>query len=161
VPEPFPPSNPLETSGYNAPALTDWTGNGQYDLFVGVLGGSSDANASLADNFYFYEHTGTEYRLRSRQFVGGLDVGSESATAVGDLDGDGTADVLVANKIEPTEGATSRVSRLSRQQEAGAPVYQLDGHLDLPSAYQYAPALGDLTGDGPPTSCWVRGGRRG
>ncbi len=148
TPEAFPPSNPLETSGYNAPTLTDWTGNGQFDLFVGVLGGSSDANASLADNFYFYEHTGEEYRLRSRQFVGGLDVGSESATAAGDLDGDGGTDVLVANKIEPTEGATSRVYRLSRQQDAGSPEYQVDGHLDLPSAYQFAPALGDLTGDG-------------
>jgi hypothetical protein len=148
VPEPFPPSNPLKTSGYNAPALTDWTGNGQFDLFVGVLGGSSNANASLADNFYFYEHTGDRYRLRTQQFVGGLDVGSESATAVGDLDGDGTSDVLVANKIEPTEGATSRVYRLTRRLDAGSPVYRVDGHLDLPSAYQYAPALGDLTGDG-------------
>jgi hypothetical protein len=148
APEPFPPSNPLKTSGYNAPALTDWTDNGRLDLFIGVLGGADDANASLADNFYFYENTGTTYRLRTRQFVGGLDVGSESATATGDLDGDGDADVLVANKIEPTQGATSWIYRLSRQQDAGAPAYRIDGHLDLPSAYHYAPALGDLTGDG-------------
>jgi hypothetical protein len=148
TPESFPPSNPLTTSGYNAPALTDWTGNGQFDLFVGVLGGSSDANASLADNFYFYEHTGDAYRLRTRQFVGGIDVGSESAPVVGDLDGDGGSDVLLANKIEPTEGTTSRVYRLSREQDGGAPEYRIDGHLDLPAAYQYAPALGDLTDNG-------------
>jgi len=148
APEAFPPSNPLETSGYNAPALTDWTGNGRLDLFVGVLGGSSDANASLADNFYFYEHRADGYQLRTEQFVGGLDIGSESATAVGDLDGDGTPDVLVANKIEPTEGATSWVYRLPRRSSGSSSAYQLDGHLDLPSAYHYAPALGDLTGDG-------------
>jgi hypothetical protein len=148
TPEPFPPPNPLKTSGYNAPALADWTGDGQLDLFVGVLGGSDDANASLADNFYFYENQGDGYRLRTRQFVGGLDVGSESAVAVGDLTGDGGDDVLLANKIEPTEGSTSRIYRLSRGREGGSISYQLDGHLDLPAAYHYAPALGDLTGDG-------------
>ncbi len=147
-PTPFPPSNPLETSGYNAPALTDWTENGRLDLIVGVLGGSSNANTSLADNFYFYENQADGYQLRTKQFVGGLDVGSESAAAVGDLDGDGTTDVLAANKIEPTEGATSRVYRLSRRSSGSSPAYQRDGHLDLPSAYHYAPALGDLTGDG-------------
>ena len=147
-PQPFPPNDPLQTSGYNAPALTDWTGNGELDLFVGVLGGSQDANASLAENFYFYENTGTEYRLRTRQFVGGVDVGSESDVAVGDLNGDGTLDLLLANKIDPKRGETSVVYRLSNEGTSTAPVYRRDGALDLPSAYHYAPALGDLTGDG-------------
>ncbi len=143
-PEPFPPSNPLKTSGYNAPALTDWTGNGQLDLFVGVLGGADDANASLADNFYFYEHRTDGYHLRSRQFVGGLDVGSESSVAMGDLNGNGAPDLLVANKIDPKQGATSRIYRLVRTDST----YERRGSLDLSSAYHYAPALGDLTGDG-------------
>lgn len=148
-PEPFPPSNPLKTSGYNAPALTDWTGNGRFDLLVGVLGGADDANASLADNFYFYEHREDGYRLRTRQFVGGLDVGSESSVAVGDLDGSGTPDLLVANKIDPKQGETSRLYRITNVGSSEAPEYRRDGALDLPSAYHYAPALGDLTGDGP------------
>jgi hypothetical protein len=147
-PEAFPPPDPLTTSGYNAPALSDWTGDGRLDLFIGVLGGSEDANTSLADNFYFYENQGDGYQLRTRQFVGGLDVGSESAVAVGDVTGDGRPDALVANKIEPTAGATSRVYRLTRSDSARSPTYRLDGHLDVPAAYHYAPALGDLTGDG-------------
>jgi hypothetical protein len=147
-PTPFPRSNPLKTSGYNAPALTDWTGNGRLDLFVGVLGGANDANTSLADNFYFYAHTADGYRLRSRQFVGGLDVGSESAVAAGALAGDGAPDLLVANKIAPDRGATSEVHRLENVGTAAAPAYRRTGVLDLPSAYHYAPALGDLTGDG-------------
>ena len=146
-PEQFPPSNPILTSGYNAPALTDWTGNGEIDLFVGVLGGSNDANTSLADNFYFYEHTGDRYRLRTRQFVGGLDVGSESTVALGDLDDTGSTDALVANKIDPDEGETSLAYPLTH---AGPNEEKLHKQqpLDLPDAYHYAPALGDLTGDG-------------
>lgn len=147
-PEPFPPGNPLKTSGYNAPALTDWTGNGRLDLFVGVLGGSSNANASLADNFYFYEQTDTGYQLRTRQFVGGLDVGSESSVAIGDLDGDGILDGLIANKIDPKKGETSLVYRIRGRTSNEQPAYQLGDPLDLPNAYHYAPALGDLTGDG-------------
>jgi len=149
-PEPFPPAEPLKTSGYNAPALTDWTGNGRLDLFIGVLGGADDAKNSLADNFYFYEHRSGGYRLRTRQFVGGIDVGSESSVAAGDLDGDGAPDLLVANKIDPTEGSTSRVYRLRNTGSSRAPRYRWDGTLDLPSAYHYTPALGDLTGDGAP-----------
>lgn len=147
-PEPFPPSNPMKTSGYNAPALTDWTGNGRLDLFVGVLGGAADANESLADNFYFYEHQPDGYRLRSRQFVGGLDVGSESSVAVGDLTGNGRVDLLVANKIDPKDGATSRLYRLTNTGTGSTPTYKRSGTVDLPSAYHYAPALGDLTGNG-------------
>ena len=149
-PQPFPPSNPLQTSGYNAPALTDWTGNGELDLFVGVLGGARDANASLAENFYFYENTGSRYRLRTRQFVGGVDVGSESDVAVGDIDDDGTLDVLLANKIDPNRGETSVVYRIMNDGTPTAPAYQMDGSVDLPAAYHYAPALGDLSGDGVP-----------
>lgn len=146
-PEPFPPSNPLKTSGYNAPALTDWTGNGLLDVFVGVLGGADDANASLADNFYFYEHQSDGYRLRSRQFVGGVDIGSESSVAVGDITGTGRPDLVAANKIDPEHGETSRLYRFLREGSNDSPVYRHSGSVDLPSAYHYAPALGDLTGD--------------
>jgi hypothetical protein len=146
-PERFPPQNPILTSGYNAPALTDWTGNGEIDLFVGVLGGSSNANTSLADNFYFYENTGDGYRLRTKQFVGGLDVGSESTVALGDLDGDGRTDALMANKIDPDEGATSLVYPLTHTGSKGTNLRKQEP-LSLPNAYRYAPALGDLTDDG-------------
>jgi hypothetical protein len=145
-PEQFPMSTPILTSGYNAPAFTDWTENGWPDLFVGVLGGSNDANSSLADNFYFYEHTEGGYALRTRQFVGGLDVGSESTVALDDLDGDGTTDALVANKIDPDQGKTSLAYPLMHTGEG--PGVRKEDALDLPDAYHYVPALGDLTGDG-------------
>jgi len=145
-PERFPLQNPVLTSGYNAPALADWTGNGEIDLFVGVLGGSSNANTSLADNFYFYENMGDRYRLRTKQFAGGLDVGSESTVALGDLDGDGRTDALVANKIDPDKGETSFVYPLIHASSKDTKLRKQEP-LSLPDAYHYAPALGDLTGD--------------
>jgi hypothetical protein len=145
-PERFPTSTPILTSGYNAPAFTDWTGNGRPDLFVGVLGGSNNSNSSLSDNFYFYEHLDDGYALRTRQFVGGLDIGSESTVALGDLDGNGTTDALVANKIDPDQGETSLAYPLLQAREGSG--LRKGTPLDLPNAYHYAPALGDLTGDG-------------
>ncbi len=149
-PRSFPYSNPLSTSGYNAPALTDWTGNGQLDLFVGVLGGAHDANSSLSENVYFYEQTNSGFQLRTRQFVGGIDVGSESTVAMGDIDNDGTLDALVANKIDPDRGETSMVYRFENTGSVDAPRYRRGAPLDLPETYHYAPALGDLTDDGTP-----------
>ncbi len=148
-PEPFPPSDPLATSGYNAPAVADWGDDGDPDLFVGVLGGAFDANTTLSDNFHFFRHTADGFTHETGQFLGALDVGSESTVATGDLDGDGDLDALVGNKIDPQHTQTSRVYVLENTGAPTAPSYQLRGALDgLPTAYHLAPALGDLNGNG-------------
>jgi hypothetical protein len=67
---------------------------------------------------------------------------------VGDLDGDGADDLLLANKIDPDSTSTSLVYRFMNNGTAGEPALQQDGLLDLPEGYHYAPALGDLDGDG-------------
>ena len=148
-PEPFPPSNPVSSSGYNAPTLTDWGQNGTTDLFVGVLGGAYSANTTLADNLHFYQRQGDgSFNLITKRFVSMIDVGNESIPAFGDLDGDGDQDFLIANKIDPDSTSTSLVYRFENEGSATAPEYQMEGTLDLPEAYHYAPALGDLDGDG-------------
>jgi hypothetical protein len=149
-PQPFPPSDPVKTSGYNAPTLADWNGDGTLDLFVGVLGGAFDANTTLAQNFLYYERASGSFRKRTEQFLGAVDVGSESATAWADVDGDGDLDGLIANKIDPAQGQTSRVYVLENTGSSGAPSYRMRSPLALPNAYHYSPALGDLTGDGTP-----------
>jgi hypothetical protein len=150
-PEPFPPSDPLATSGYNAPAVTDWGNDGDPDLFVGVLGGAFDANTTLSDNFHFFRHTADGFTHETGQFLGALDTGSESTVAMGDLDGDGDLDGLVANKIDPRRTQTARVYLLENTGAPTAPSYQLRDALDgLPAAYHFAPALGDLDDDGTP-----------
>jgi len=148
-PRPFPLSDPISTSGYNAPTLADWGQDGDLDLFVGVLGGAYSANTTLADNFHFYERSADgAFRHQTARFVHSIDVGSESIPAAGDLDGDGDTDLLLANKIDPDSTSTSLVYRFENQGTPGQPAFQQTGLLDLPEGYHYAPALGDLNGDG-------------
>ncbi|MDZ7772536.1 MAG: VCBS repeat-containing protein [Balneolaceae bacterium] len=148
-PQPFPLSNPLETSGYNAPAFADWGGDGDVDLFVGVLGGAYNANTTLANNFHFYEQGDDgSFSLRSRRFLDMIDAGSESMAATGDLDGDGDGDLLMANRIDPGNRNSSIVVRYENRSGDGGPALHRADTLQLPEAYHYAPALGDLDGDG-------------
>lgn len=147
-PKPFPPSNPVQTSGYNAPTLADWENDGDMDLFLGVLGGAYNANLTLSDNLYFYEQEEGDFSLQTRQFINMIDVGDESIPASGDLDGDGDMDVLLANKIDPANQKTSVIYRFENLGTASEPEFQMTGTLDLPTAYHYAPVLGDVNGDG-------------
>ena len=148
-PVPFPRPEPVASSGYNAPALTDWTGNGQLDLFIGVLGGAYDPNSTLSDNFYYYEaHDDGTHTKRTERFLNGIDVGSETSAAFGDLTGNGAPDMLLANRIAPDDRQTSHVFFFENTGTASAPQLQKRHILDLPPNYHHAPALADLTGNG-------------
>lgn len=136
------------TSGYNVPALTDIDGDGDLDLFLGIIGGAFNPNRTAADNVHFYERTAAGYELRTRRYVDGIDVGSESVVTFGDVDGDGDPDMLVGNKLDP---ATLRRGRLYVFENEGGPRdprFRLADTLDLAASYNYAPALADLDGDG-------------
>ena len=103
-PVPYPPEAPMSTSGYNAPAFSDLDGDGDEDMFVGVLGGAFNPNLTAADNFYFFKREqGFDYTLTSQRFLYGLDVGRESIPTFVDLDGDGDQDMILSNKIEPED----------------------------------------------------------
>ena len=149
-PRAFPPDNPVSTSGYNAPALADLDADGDLDFLVGVLGGAFNANRSTIENLLYYEHTESGYQLQTERFLAMLDVGSESTLALADFDGDGDSDLLVANKLDPDGLQTSYVVRLENVGSAAQPAFQLADTLALPEAYHYAPAAGDLDGDGDP-----------
>ncbi|MFQ5889191.1 MAG: FG-GAP repeat domain-containing protein [Gemmatimonadota bacterium] len=146
-PVPFPPARPLRTSGYNAPTFGDVDGNGTVDLLVGVLGGAYNPILTAADNLYLLDGE-AEFGLRTRRFLNGVDVGSESIPAVGDLDGDGDLDLLLANKIDPDDPHTSRVYRFDNVGTVERPRFRLAGSLDLGGLYHYSPALADLDADG-------------
>jgi hypothetical protein len=77
-----------------------------------------------------------------------IDVGSESAPTLVDLDGDGDLDMLLANKIDPGAVETSRIYRLENIGSPRKPAFQLRGSLDITGDFHLSPAAGDLDGDG-------------
>ncbi|MFQ5678722.1 MAG: FG-GAP repeat domain-containing protein [Gemmatimonadota bacterium] len=148
-PLPFPPENPLATSGYNAPTFGDVDRDGDLDLLVGVIGGAFDPNRTTVENLYFLEQgAGGRFEERTRRFLTQVDVGSESLPALADLDADGDLDLLLSNKIEPGDRQTSRIYKFANEGTAREPVFRLVGPLPMEGSYHYAPALGDLDADG-------------
>jgi hypothetical protein len=151
----YPPSNPVQTSGYNVPHLADLDGDDDLDLFVGVLGGSG-AGSNAVENLLYLENEGTDaqpaYTLRTRRFLSTLDVGAVSAPALVDLDDDGDRDLVVGNNQEP--GATS--ARLHHFENVGTsttPVFERRPAPLLPDAesgFHFVPAFSDVDADGDP-----------
>jgi hypothetical protein len=148
-PRPFPLDDPIRTSGYNAPTFGDVDGDGDLDLLMGILGGAYNANTTTADNLLlFVQGDGGRFTLESQRFVSQIDVGSESVPTLVDLDADGDLDLLVGNKIDPTDLADSHVFLFENVGTSDAPEFRAAGELELEGAYHNAPAFGDLDGDG-------------
>ncbi|MGD2047676.1 MAG: FG-GAP-like repeat-containing protein [Gemmatimonadota bacterium] len=149
-PTPFPTSEPLKTSGYNAPTLGDPDGDGDPDLLVGVLGGAFNPNTTLVENLHWLEQGAAgEFTDRTSRFIGTVDVGSESVPVLVDLDGDGDLDLLVGNRIEPDDPQNGALHRFVNRGGATSPSLAWDGRLDgLGAGYHRIPAFGDLDGDG-------------
>ncbi len=145
-PLPWPVGAPITTSGYNAPTFGDTDGDGDDEVIIGVLGGAYNPVRTAADNLYLLRRDPGGWTVATRRLIGQIDVGSESVPAVGDVDGDGDVDVLLANKIDPRDMQSARVYLL---ENGGASGFRLVGSLPgVQGAFHFAPALADLDGDG-------------
>jgi uncharacterized protein (DUF2141 family) len=147
-PSAFPAGSPVATSGYNAGEFADLDGDGDTDLVVGVIGGAYDPSRTAIENTYLVERTADGWSLATRRLLRMIDVGSESVPALGDVDGDGDLDLLVGGKIEGSDPTTASVRFLENVGDATSPSFRERGRLAMRGGFQYAPALGDLYGDG-------------
>jgi hypothetical protein len=148
----FPLGNPLLTSGYNAPAfgkISGGQGGDTLELIVGVLGGAYNPILTAADNIYYMIRSpGGDWQIRSRHLLPIIDVGSESIPALIDMDDDGDLDLLLANKVDPSGTVTSHIYEFENTGSSKEPSFAMRGALPFEGQYHYAPAFGDLNGDG-------------
>ena len=144
----FPLSEPLKTSGYNAPTIGDVDGDGDQDLLVGALGGAFNPNTTTTDNLYYLEQSEPGlFTAQTSRFVSMIDVGSESIPVVVDLDGDQDLDILIGNKIEQGDPQNGKVYQLINEGTPGSPRFQMSGEFDVGGGYHFLPAFADLDGD--------------
>ena len=149
-PQPFPGSDPVSTSGYNAPALGDLDQDGDLDLLMGVLGGAFNPNRTTVENLYRIDQGPDDsFTVVTDRLIHTVDVGSESLPAFADLDEDGDLDLLLSNKIEPEDPSSGRLFVFENVGSSEDPRFHKRGAVEgLIPAYHYAPAFGDLDGDG-------------
>ena len=144
----FPASTPFVSSGFNASAFGDVTGDGRADLVVGVVGGAFGRNRTPEPPLVRFEGRpptpGVPFAFASPDpLLSTLDLGTSAAPAAADFDDDRDPDLIAGT-------GDGRLRAFVNTGDARRPVWQ-PGPLvvpDDPTRFDAAPAAGDLDGDG-------------
>lgn len=140
----FPSPVPFVSSGFNASAFGDLSGDGLADLVVGVVGGSFGRNRSAEPPLLRFDGLAAPGAFAPPvPLLSTLDLGNSAVPAVADFDGDGDPDLIAGT----TDG---RLHAFVNTGNTLRPVWhprQLDAPAD-PSRYDAAPTAADLDGDG-------------
>ena len=144
----WPVGAPIRTSGYNAPAVGDLDSDSSLDVLVGVLGGAFNPTTTAQDNLLHLARVQGAWQVKTRRFLGQLDVGSDAVPALADLDGDGDLDLVVSNRIEAADQSTGALYLFRNTGTARSPVLRSEGRIEGVTGFQPSPAFADLDGDG-------------
>lgn len=150
----YPPTNPLINGGWNVPRFSDIDADGDFDLFVGEIGGAFLTNASQIKNFYFFKNIGSAqnplFNLETTQFIQSMDVGENSISALVDIDDDGDQDLFIAGEVDPADPQFSSLNFFENIGTAQSPLFKLidPDYLNLNFGYSYSPAFVDIDADG-------------
>ena len=137
----YPPNQPVSTAGFNQPTLVDIDGDGDLDLFIGVL------NDMPRHSFWYYENLGNpaapRFQLRSKDYLSVIDVGKNASPTLVDIDGDGKLDI-VAGTLNGQLWYFHNTGTISD------PSFALADTLfgGITGNFSYAPAFADLDGKG-------------
>jgi hypothetical protein len=149
IPTRFPVGAGVITSGYNAATVGDVDGNGLADVVMGVVGGAFQPNHTSINNLWLItQDSPGQFTARTSRLISMLDVGSESAPVLADLDADGDLDLLVGSRIAQGDDNSGTLTWFENVGSAGKPVFQDRGPLPVHGQFNYTPALADLDGDG-------------
>lgn len=138
----YPPPAPWISSGYNMAKCYDIYGNGRKDLFIGVLYGSQTLN-----NFVWYKNIGPAnnplFTQMTKNYIPCIDVGSNSFPVFADIHNNGLYDLFIGS-------SNATVSYYKNTGTSNSPAFDkvTDSLPILQASFNYAPAFGDLDGDG-------------
>ena len=145
----FPYNNPIYTTGRNMPSFNDIDSDGDLDLFISVLGG--DGGIQLSNNFLLYENIEDSFYLNSNNFMNTIDLNSNSAPCMVDIDSDGDLDLFIGQDYDtstfPIRGRIHFYRNIGNSNED---IFELedDEFLGTNIGNSLAPTFADIDGDG-------------
>ena len=145
----FPVDDPIYTVGRNMPTFNDIDGDGDYDLFVSVLGGTG--GIQLINNFYFYENIDGVYQFVTDNFLNSIDLVSDSCPALADIDSDGDLDLFIGQKFSTeTTPYNGRIHFYRNIGNRTNPIFELidNEFLGTELGTDLCPSFGDIDSDG-------------
>jgi hypothetical protein len=146
----FPAAKPVLTSGYNAAAVGDVDGDRIPDMVIGVIGGAfGPARTSIENLHYLRQSPAESWTAVTKRLISSIDVGSDAAPVLGDVNGDGLLDLVIGNRVLPNEDSGA-LTWFENTGTRNAPAFRERGLLPMRGEFSYTPAIADLDGDSLP-----------